>query len=180
MAYHHLAMATRDMQATHVFYSKAMGFDLVKVEIARTPDDGWAKHFFYDSGDDELMAFWELHDESLPQEFETGLSRAAGLPEWVNHVAFKAPLDKIEQYRDRLIARGIDCTDMVNHADVETKPGVDRVSEDVDDTTWVRSFYFFDPDGIMLEFCADVTAGTDFIEVPVNAEGVKSGEPALA
>jgi hypothetical protein len=32
----------------------------------------------------------------------------------------------------------------------------------------------------MLEFCADVTAGTDFIEAPVNAEGVKAGEPAMA
>jgi catechol 2,3-dioxygenase-like lactoylglutathione lyase family enzyme len=34
MPYHHLAIATRDMAATHIFYSQAMGFDLVKAEIA--------------------------------------------------------------------------------------------------------------------------------------------------
>ena len=87
---------------------------------------------------------------------------------------------EIEELKDALIAKGVDCTDMVNHADVETKPGEARHTDDQDDTTWVRSFYFFDPDGIMLEFCADVTAGTDDIAMPVNAEGLKAEETAPA
>ena len=76
MPYHHLALATHDMKAIDLFYSMAMGFELVKVEVAPTPGGGWAKHFFYDTGNGELMAFWELHDDSLPQDFPTGLSTA--------------------------------------------------------------------------------------------------------
>ena len=44
----------------------------------------------------------------------------------------------------------------------------------LDDTTWVRSFYFLDPDGIMLEFCADISPGSDEISLPVNDKGVKA------
>ena len=32
MPYHHLAIATRDMKATHEFYTDAMGFELVRAE----------------------------------------------------------------------------------------------------------------------------------------------------
>ena len=32
MAFHHVAIATRDLDATHRFYSEAMGFELVRVE----------------------------------------------------------------------------------------------------------------------------------------------------
>jgi catechol 2,3-dioxygenase-like lactoylglutathione lyase family enzyme len=134
MPYHHLAMATRDMPATHIFYSEAMGFDLVKVEIANTPQGGWAKHFFYDTGEGELMAFWELHDEQLPQEFETGLSRAAGLPEWVNHVAYKAnDIAAIGAARQRWLEHGYDVLEI--------------------DHGWCRSVYTTDPGGTLVEFC---------------------------
>lgn len=139
MAYHHLAFATRDMQATHVFYSEAMGFELVKVEIARTPKKGWAKHFFYETGGGELVAFWELHDETMPQDFETGLSRAAGLPEWVNHVAFHATdLADIEKHKQRWLEHGYPVLE-IDHA-------------------WCYSIYTTDPGGTLVEFCT--TTGT--------------------
>src|SRR6266403_361614 len=60
--FHHTAFATREPAATHAFYTEAMGFELVKVEVAPTPKGGWAKHFFYDTGGGELMASWDLHD----------------------------------------------------------------------------------------------------------------------
>jgi catechol 2,3-dioxygenase-like lactoylglutathione lyase family enzyme len=138
-------------------------------------------------GGGNLLAFFWF--KGAP-EAAPGVASAAGLVRQgdsivsahgsMNHVAFKASADEIEGFREKLISRGVDCTQMVNHADVETTPGVDRVSEAVDDTTWLRSFYFFDPDGIMLEFCADITAGTGYIEAPLNAEGIKVGEAALA
>ena len=56
---------------------------------------------------------------------------------------------------------------------------MDRVTKDPNETTWVRSFYFFDPDGAMLEFCADVSPGSPDIDLPVNAEGVKADGRAL-
>ena len=52
MAFHHLAIATRDLKATHEFYTGPMGFELVKVVAGETPEKGWAKHLFYDTGGD--------------------------------------------------------------------------------------------------------------------------------
>jgi hydroxymethylpyrimidine pyrophosphatase-like HAD family hydrolase len=66
MAFHHLALATNDMAATHRFYTEAMGFELVKTVVAPTPSGkGWAKHVFYDTGGDGMIAFWDLHDERV-------------------------------------------------------------------------------------------------------------------
>ena len=88
MGYHHVAIATRDIKATHAFYTTAMGFELVRAEKARTGANAWAKHFFYDTGNGEMMAFWEIHDETLPDDFPTSISTGLGLPTWTNHIAF--------------------------------------------------------------------------------------------
>ena len=61
MAFHHVALATRDIDATHRFYTEVMGFTLVKAVVAPTPNGGWARHVFYDTGDG-MIAFWDLHD----------------------------------------------------------------------------------------------------------------------
>ena len=50
MGFHHVAIATRDVDATHRFYSEAMGFELVKVEVGPAGESGFAKHLFYDTG----------------------------------------------------------------------------------------------------------------------------------
>lgn len=135
MAFHHLAVATRDMRATDVFYTQATGFELVKVEVGSSPEGGWAKHFFYDTGDGELMAFWELHDNpKVPAVFETGLARAAGLPEWVNHIAFHAAdLAEIEKRKQRWLDHGYDVVEI--------------------DHDWCYSVYCIDPNGTLVEFC---------------------------
>jgi len=139
MAFHHLALATRDMRAIDAFYTEATGFELVKVEAARTPAGGWAKHFFYDTGGGELMAFWELHDETLPQDFPTSLARATGLPEWVNHLAFAAAsVEELEGRRDRWLTHGYDVLEIDHH--------------------WCRSIYTLDPNGVMVEFCVTTAA----------------------
>ncbi|MGZ8763011.1 MAG: VOC family protein, partial [Acidimicrobiia bacterium] len=57
MAFHHVALATRDLPATHAFYTDVMGFTLAKVEAAPTPGGGWARHAFYDTGAG-MIAFW--------------------------------------------------------------------------------------------------------------------------
>jgi catechol 2,3-dioxygenase-like lactoylglutathione lyase family enzyme len=164
MPYHHLAIATRDMPATHTFYSQAMGFELVKVEVAATPQGGWAKHFFYDTGEGELMAFWELHDDELPSEFETGLSRAAGLPEWVNHVAFKAnEMSDIETAKNRWLEHGYDVLEI--------------------DHNWCYSVYATDPGGTLVEFCITTAefsqADRDAAVRAVTSDDVeRSGGPA--
>ena len=65
----------------------------------------------------------------------------------MNHVAFSVPREKIEEYREKLAARGIEVTEIMNHDHSPT-----QVSETLTDDVYVRSLYFFDPDGILLEF----------------------------
>ncbi len=67
----------------------------------------------------------------------------------MNHVAFNIPLDKVDEYQQKLLAAGVDATAVVNHDDSEA-----QASEEITDTTFVRSIYFKDPDGILLEFAA--------------------------
>jgi catechol 2,3-dioxygenase-like lactoylglutathione lyase family enzyme len=134
LPFHHLALVTRDAQATHVFYSRAMGFELVKTVVGATPAGGWAKHFFYETGRGELMAFWELHDESIPDGYSPAISTGMGLPEWVNHVAFAAEgLADLDRRRERLVAHGYDVLEI--------------------DHGWCRSIYTRDPNGTLVEFC---------------------------
>lgn len=134
MAYHHTAFATRDLQATHKFYTEAMGFELVKVVCGPSPEGGWARHVFYETGDGEYIAFWELHDVPAPASWSPAISTGQGLPMWVNHLAFKASdLDDIVRRRERLRASGYPVSEI--------------------DHGWCTSIYVADPNGIMVEFC---------------------------
>ena len=65
----------------------------------------------------------------------------------MNHVAFAVPADKIDEYRTRLIAAGVPCTEVANHDDSEF-----GLAEEMHPGVFVRSIYFQDPDGILLEF----------------------------
>jgi len=118
MAYSHVALATRDLAATHRFYTEAMGFDLVHVEAGKTEHPGgWFRHAFYDTGDGSVLAFMELHDERC-DDFDPGISSGLGLPAWVNHLAFDAAdLDALARACDRLLEHGVDVMRMEhNHA----------------------------------------------------------------
>ena len=105
MAYHHVALATRDLAATHRFYTEAMGFTLVKAVVAPTDGPGgWAKHVFYDTGGDGLIAFWDLHDDRF-EDFDPRISEGLGLPTWVNHLAFDAARPDRSRGPPRALAR---------------------------------------------------------------------------
>jgi catechol 2,3-dioxygenase-like lactoylglutathione lyase family enzyme len=144
MGFHHVALATRDTAATHRFYTEVMGFELVKTVAAPTPTGGWSKHFFYDtsganggSSDNGMMAFWEIHDDSIGNDFPVDINRSAGLPWWVNHIAFDAPsLADLERHRDRWRSHG--------HKVLEVDHG------------FCISIYISDPSGNMVEFCHTV------------------------
>ena len=134
MGVHHLAFATKDAAANHRFYTEAMGFELVKVEVAQM-GKGWAKHLFYTTGSarDQMIAFWDLHDPSLG-ELSADISRGQGLPPGVNHLAFSADgLDDLARRKERWLAHGHDVMEI--------------------DHDWCVSVYTTDPNGIMVEFC---------------------------
>ena len=116
MSFHHLAIATNDMPATHAFYTDIMGFKLVRVEKAKTGPDAWAKHFFYDTGNGELMAFWEIHDPQISDDFEPSISGGLGLPKWTNHIAFGADsVAELHEIRDNIVGKGVAVTEIDHH-----------------------------------------------------------------
>jgi catechol 2,3-dioxygenase-like lactoylglutathione lyase family enzyme len=133
MSFHHVAIAARDLVATNRFYSEAMGFQLVKVDAIPFLEGGWARHLFYDTGNGEMLAIWDLHNEQLP-EFNPAISTGLGLPNFVNHIAFGAStLDDLDARKDRWLAHGHDVV-KIDHG-------------------WCTSIYTDDPNGIMVEFC---------------------------
>lgn len=146
--YHHLALASRDMAATHRFYADVLGFTLVKAQAAPTddPNGGWAKHLFYaidPAGDPTkgMIAFWELHDSRMPEP-KTALSTDLGLEPWVNHIAFAATdLDDIEHRKRQWLSNGIDVVEI--------------------DHGFCVSIYTVDPNGTLVEFCTDTAPYTE-------------------
>jgi len=166
MGFHHVALATRDMARTHRFYTEMMGFELVKAVVAPTPGarGGWAKHVFYatgtsPSGEQGMIAFWELHDDEIGDDFVVDRNSAAGLPWWVDHVAFDAPTrEDLDRHRERWQAAG------------ETVVEVDH--------GFCASIYLRDPDGNTVEFCHTVRSFTD-AERAHAAAAVTSPAPAL-
>ncbi len=140
MAFHHLALATNDMAATHRFYTEAMGFELVKAVVAPTPTGGWAKHIFYDTGGDGMIAFWDLHDDTIGP-FDASISNGIGVPGWVNHLAFAAELDDLGSCTDRWLRTGLDVVEI--------------------DHGFCRSIYTEDPNANTVEWCADTRALDD-------------------
>lgn len=141
MAYHHLALAARDMAAIHHFYETVMGFELVKVEIAPVMGGGWGKHFFYrmDGDDNRFIAFWELHDTPGAERYTYDLNAAANMPVGTNHYSFAvSSREELDAWRERWTAHGLDVLEI--------------------DHNWCRSVYTRDPNDNMVEFC--LTTGT--------------------
>ena len=118
----HLALVCRDMERTVDFYTNVLGMPLVKtIELPA----GMGQHFFFDCGGGDCLAFFWFPDapDGVP-----GISAPAARPDQgdltsaigsMNHVAFDVAPEKMEEYRDRLVAAGIDCTEIANHDDSE-------------------------------------------------------------
>lgn len=148
----HLALVCRDMARTVDFYTNVLGMPLIKtIELP----GNMGQHFFFDLGNGDSLAFFWFPDAPEPA---LGVSSPAAMPTVgeittaigsMNHVAFNVPAEKMEEYRDKLIAKGIACTPILNHDDSPR-----QVSREWHPGVFVRSLYFMDPDGILLEFAA--------------------------
>jgi catechol 2,3-dioxygenase-like lactoylglutathione lyase family enzyme len=163
MAFHHVAITTKDLDATHRFYTEAMGFELVKVEAQPTPtpdETGWARHLFYDTGNGEMLAIWDIHDAMLDAGgYHTEISTGLGLPPWANHIAFASPdVDDLKLKLERWIEKGIDCV-RIDHG-------------------WCTSIYADDPNGITVEFCASTREFTDDDRAEARAQ-LAASKPEL-
>lgn len=147
---HHLALVCRDMEETVRFYTQVLDMPLVKTVIL--PDGG--QHFFFDCGGGSQLAFfwWAEAPAAAP-----GVASVAKFPEKpksaigsMNHVAFTVTEPQLEEYVQRLQKAGVECLPVVvNHDDSEM-----GVARDLHPGVFVRSVYFTDPNGIMMEFAA--------------------------
>jgi len=135
---HHFAWRCRDAEETRAFYEDLLGLPLTHLIRAETvPSTG--EHCPY------VHLFFGLEDGSSIAFFDLGDSQAAlpspNTPAWVNHLALKVGSpESLDRAKDRLEAAGIDVLGVTDHG-------------------FVRSIYFFDPNGIRLELTADMAEG---------------------
>lgn len=152
--FNHLALVCRDMAETVDFYTKVLGMPLVKT--VALPDGG--QHFFFDCGGAGALAFFWWPEVPPPApgiasvaHFPTDPKTAVGS---MNHVAFSVPEERLDEYRATLEAAGVPTFPVVlNHDD--SRQGY---SPAMHDRVFVRSVYFTDPNGIMLELAASTRA----------------------
>lgn len=148
----HVALVCKDMAKTVEFYRDILGMPLTKT-IDLPGNKG--QHFFFDIGNGDSLAFFWFPDAP---EGTPGVSAPSALPTQgsfvtahgsMNHLAFNVPAEKFDEYCERLKAKGVKVSKVSNH---DNSPS--QISETVTDDVFVRSIYFFDPDGACLEFAA--------------------------
>jgi catechol 2,3-dioxygenase-like lactoylglutathione lyase family enzyme len=169
--FNHLALVARDMAETVAWYEDKLGMKLVKtLELP----GGRGQHFFLDMGNgvDGIAFFWfpdapeGVRGESLQNRW--GVTATGTM----NHLAFDVPAERFEEYRTKLIDKGVQVTEIINHAnslDGGHKPEYDAATDDGD--VFIRSMYFKDPNGTTLEFACWTKAldESDVAHAPATA-----------
>lgn len=153
--YNHIALVCSDMQQTVDFYEGVLGFPLIKT--LEMPNGG--QHFFFSVTENDGIAFFWFPDAPAPAPGIAGAGwgrideNGVKMPGFgrlsahgsMHHLAFDVPLELMDEYRDRLIEAGVEVTDFIKHADDSQGGGKEE---------FIRSLYFSDPDGIVLEFAS--------------------------
>jgi len=174
----HVALVCSDMERTVDFYSNVLGMPLIK---SLDLPDGMGQHFFFDAGNGDCVAFFWFAEAPDGERGSTMPAALPGLGEILsavgsmNHLAFHVPAEKFDEYRRRLKDKGVRVGPVLNHdespaqAAAKPHPGV-----------YVRSFYFTDPDGIVLEFACWTKefSDKDVVAKPRTAAGRRPRVPA--
>jgi catechol 2,3-dioxygenase-like lactoylglutathione lyase family enzyme len=146
----HVALVCSDMARTVDFYSNVLGMPLIK---ALDLPGGVGQHFFFDAGNGDCVAFFWFRDAP---DAAPGVSAPAHLPGIgdivsavgsMNHLSFHVPPERFDEYRQKLKDKGVRVGPVLNHDDSEM-----QVARELHPGVYVRSFYFHDPDGVVLEF----------------------------
>ncbi|MEC5217274.1 glyoxylase I family protein [Actimicrobium sp. GrIS 1.19] len=132
---HHFAWRCRDAEETRHFYEDILGLPLFHyIRADHVPSTGEYcpyVHIFFRMTDGSCLAFFDLGDNQLA-------APSPNTPAWVNHIALRVDsIAQLLQMKDRLEAHGIEVLGVTDH----------RV---------FNSIYFFDPNGIRLELCAQL------------------------
>ncbi|MFC7518065.1 VOC family protein [Herbaspirillum sp. GCM10030257] len=132
---HHFAWRCRDAEETRRFYEDLIGMRLVHVIKAdHVPSTGEYcpyVHIFFEMADGSNIAFFDLGDGQTAQPSQN-------TPPWVNHIALRlSSLEELAVMKRRLEDAGVDVVGVTDHH-------------------FVRSIYFFDPNGFRMEFTVPV------------------------
>jgi catechol 2,3-dioxygenase-like lactoylglutathione lyase family enzyme len=163
----HLALVVNDMAETVKFYTEILGLPLVR---SRELADGGQQAFFEITENTIISAVWypdapplepgtvtSMFGAAYPAPGEERIKQKQSAAGSMHHLAFDVPFEKQEEYKERLRAAGIPCTE-VNHHILYGKDGkqvsrpdmVPQDAEAIDE--FVNSIYFPDPDGRTFEF----------------------------
>ena len=132
---HHFAYRARDAEETRHFYEDILGLPLYHIiQSDYVPSTGEYcpyTHFFFRLQDGSFIAFFDLGDDQ-------GALPSPNTPAWVNHIAFRVnTVEELEAMKARLEANGVEVLGVTDHH-------------------IFKSIYFFDPNGVRMEFTAQL------------------------
>ena len=163
---YHLALCTDDMKATIDFYVDVLGMPLVHAMKVLpglgtgpgnrgNPPYERVRHYFFDMGNDSLLAFFEIPQGKEP----AGNRKAIGA---MQHCAFVVTAERFREVETRLKAHGIDYI-----GPIAQLPGLLGIS-------------FYDPNGIRLEFACQPEDGEAPAVIPCVTQTKAEGQAELA
>lgn len=188
----HMALVCSDMERTVAFYNGVLGLPVVKTR--RLPNGG--QHVTFQISERSGIAFYASPDAppaapGIATQGWSGYDDASGQMKRVrghgmsaygsaHHIAFDIPLERQEEYKEKLRAAGVPVTEVNHHIlyDKDKQAAypwqVPDDAEAIDE--FVNSIYFPDPDGIMLEFAAWIRPLTpdDVTHMPARAHEVEA------
>jgi len=129
---HHFAYKCRNAAETCKFYEEVLGLPLVAVleekdQLTTTGDRLSFVHFFFQMGDGNYLAFFDFGDSAAPV-------LDAQTPKFANHLALRVENEAaLMKAKARLEEFGVRVDGPLDH-------------------DFVRSIYFWDPNGIRLEY----------------------------
>ena len=137
---HHWAWRCRDAEETRHFYEDILGLKLVHfIRADIVPSTGEHcpyTHLFFELADGSSVAFFDLGDD-------TAAEPSPNTPAWVNHLALKVEdVRQLEAMKTHLESHGISVLGITDHG-------------------FVKSIYFFDPNGVRLEFTANSSSAAE-------------------
>jgi catechol 2,3-dioxygenase-like lactoylglutathione lyase family enzyme len=126
---HHNAYRCRDTEATRQFYEDFLGLPLIEallIDETKTGRETNVLHTFYAMDDGSCLAFFEVPD--APFEFKDQ-------HDYDLHIALTVPEELLAPMLEKGKAAGIESRGISEHG-------------------FVRSIYFRDPNGYVIELCA--------------------------
>jgi catechol 2,3-dioxygenase-like lactoylglutathione lyase family enzyme len=148
---YHFAFPCRDAEETRAFYEDVLGLPLVHcMEVQSVPssgDPGPYAHIFFELGDGSYLAFFDLGQGESPLP-------SPNTPKWVQHMALQVPsIDDVVAMKARLDEAGVETTGVVDH-------------------DFIKSVYFFDPNGLRLEITTRTETPGFLAQAAAEAHGL--------